>query len=179
MRQKTKTANCLSDKELPDISVHKLANGKGYCLKFEGTHNDYLYFSVEDLLKGFMIHIGLRMTDMLDLNDINHFIESAVNFHTNKACIDEIQRLNKHIYNINRSRNWACVRLIAARDNLVKLVSDIDRLAYEYRERTSLSSRLRSIIRRFANTKPLTMKDLGISAMDIKDLPEEDEEDET
>ena len=44
------------------ITVQTLPNG--YSLNFDGDRqNGYMYFNENDLLKGFMIHIGLNMTE--------------------------------------------------------------------------------------------------------------------
>ena len=56
----------MKKKDIKHIYVSTLQNG--YSLSFDGMSEKggYMYFSIEDLLKGFMMHIGLNMTDQLE-----------------------------------------------------------------------------------------------------------------
>lgn len=81
----------------PRIEVKTLPNG--YSLEFDGMkkQNGFMYFNQEQLLEGFMIHIGLEMTDELNTDLIKDFLIAACNWNENKKCIKEIERLSTEL----------------------------------------------------------------------------------
>ena len=169
MKKKTK---------LPNISVVTLPNG--YALTFDGMRQPkgYLYFTPEDLLKGFMIHIGCGKTDQLDMSNIDDFLDAVLAYKDKDDCIEEIQRLQSQVDIAERRRNYMAKRLIFSRGQLVDLVKDIDRLAFEYKNLPSVSTELRKAIKKFSTTKPLTLKDLGVTSVDIKDSDDDETEED-
>ena len=169
MKKKTK---------LPNISVVTLPNG--YALTFDGMRQPkgYLYFTPEDLLKGFMIHIGCGKTDQLDMSNIDEFLDAVLAFKGKEDCIDEIQRLKSQVDIAERRRNYMAKRLIFSRGQLVELVKDIDRLAFEYKNLSSVSTELRKAIKKFSATKPITLKELGVSSDDIIDSDDDETEED-
>ena len=169
MKKKTK---------LPNISVVTLHNG--YALTFDGMRQPkgYMYFTLEDLLKGFMIHIGCGKTEQLDMSHIDDFLDAVLAFKDKDDCIEEIQRLQSQVDIAKRSRNYMAKRLIFSRGQLVELVKDINRLAYEYSSLPSVSTELRKAIKKYSTTKTLTLKDLGVTSDDIKDLEADETEED-
>ena len=169
MKKKTK---------LPNISVTTLPNG--YALTFDGMRQPkgYMFFTLEDLLKGFMIHIGCGKTDQLDMSNIDDFLDAVLAFKDKDDCIDEIQRLKSQVDIAERRRNYMAKRLIFSRGQLVELVKEIDRLAYEYNSLPSVSTELRKAIKKYSTTKPFTLKDLGVTSDDIKDLEADETEED-
>ena len=169
MKKKTK---------LPNVSVTTLPNG--YALTFDGMRQPkgYMYFSLEDLLKGFMIHIGCGKTDQLDMSNIDDFLDAVLAFKGKEDCIEEIRRLQSKVDIAQRSRNYMAKRLIFSRGQLVDLVKEIDRLAYEYNSLPSVSTELRKAIKKYSTTKPFTLKDLGVTSDDIKDLEADETEED-
>ena len=77
-------------KKLPRIEVRTLKNG--YSLEFDGmqTPGGHMYFSVDQLLQGFMIHIGLKKTAQLDPSTMADFIDTAMKYNDNEKAIREI-----------------------------------------------------------------------------------------
>lgn len=169
MKKKTK---------LPNISVTTLPNG--YALTFDGMRQPkgYLYFTPEYLLKGFMIHIGCGKTDQLDMSDIDDFLDAVLAYKDKDDCIEEIKRLRSQVDIAQRSRNYMARRLIFSRGQLVDLVKDIDRLAHEYSSLQSVNIELRKAIKKFSTTKPLTLKELGVTSDDIKDSDDDETEED-
>ena len=169
MKKKTK---------LPNVSVTTLPNG--YALTFDGMRQPkgYLYFTLEDLLKGFMIHIGCGKTDQLDMSSIDDFLDAVLAFKGKEDCVEEIQRLQSQVDIAERRRNYMAKRLIFSRGQLVELVKDIDRLAFEYKNLSSVSTELRKAIKKFSATKPLTLKELGVSSDDIIDSDDDETEED-
>lgn len=60
--------------ELLNIKIQTLPNG--YALTV--GNNEYMYFSLETLLDGFMYHVGLGELGIVSMEDIKMLIESAV-----------------------------------------------------------------------------------------------------
>lgn len=77
-------------KILKNIKVTTLPNG--YSLDIEGQAG-WLYFTQEKLLEGFMLHVGLEITDQLNTETMDDFIVAAINWKENKECVKEIKRL--------------------------------------------------------------------------------------
>ena len=169
MKKKTK---------LPNVSVTTLPNG--YALTFDGMRQPkgYMYFTLEDLLKGFMIHIGCGKTDQLDMSNIDDFLDAVLAFKGKEDCIEEIQRLQSQVDIAERRRNYMAKRLIFSRGQLVELVKDIDRLAFEYKNLSSVSTELSKAIKKYSTTKPLTLKDLGVTSDDIIDSDDDETEED-
>ena len=70
---------------LPMIKVTPLPNG--YSLEFDGMKQKtgYMYFSPDKLLEGFMLHIGIGITDDLDtetMQDDCRVVEKRLLYHT-------------------------------------------------------------------------------------------------
>ena len=150
----------------------------GYGLSFEGMKQSggYMYFSPDDLLKGFMAHIGLGITEQLNMETIDDFLTAVINWRDNKKCIDEIERLNAEVKRQNGSRNAMARRLMTERARFCALVESIQMLAEEYRGRKDDYDRILKVVKNYTKTRPFTLKELGIESTDIIEEPEEDEE---
>ena len=61
-------------KELLNIKIQPLPNG--YALTVDS--NEYMYFSLEKLLDGFMYHVGLGELGFVNMDDIKTFLDAAV-----------------------------------------------------------------------------------------------------
>jgi hypothetical protein len=77
-----------------------------------------------------------------------------------------------------RRRNYMAKRLVFSRGQLVELVKEIDRLAYEYNSLPSVSTELRKAIKKYSTTKPFTLKDLGVTSDDIIDSDDDETEED-
>ena len=82
-------------KKLPKITVTTVTNG--YVLTFDKAKHEFMYFSPEKLLEGFMVHIGLRMTDQLTEENIKSFVDAAINWKENAKCLKEIEKLKMQL----------------------------------------------------------------------------------
>ena len=164
---------------LPDISVQMVPNG--YVLKFKGAKQPgvYLYFSVEELLKGFMLHIGLKMTDQLNKENIDDFMTAAMNWPENEKCIKEINRLQTQLRVANRNRHSLALKLIQERRRFLELVDDVNGAVCTFKRHKDVAEMLSKFVSHYSGVKHLTFKSLG--ATDLKNMPDEpvdDEEDE-
>ena len=61
-------------KELLNIKIQTLPNG--YALTV--GNNEYMYFTLEKLLDGFMYHVGLGELGFVNMEDIKTFLDAAV-----------------------------------------------------------------------------------------------------
>ena len=156
--------------KLPNISVKTLSNG--YSLTFDGMRQQkgFMYFTPDDLLKGFMMHIGCGKTDQIDMSNVDDFLAAILAYRNKETCIEEIQRLQSQVSKANSRRNYMATRLIASRNHLIDLVKNIDRLAKEYSSFRSVSTELRKAIKAYSKIKPITLEDLGVNSDDVKDF---------
>lgn len=161
-------------KKLPRIEVRTLQNG--YSLEFEGmeTSGGHMYFTVDQLLQGFMIHIGLKKTAQLDPTTMADFIETAMKYNNNEKAIREIESLTSKLWMMRRSRGAMAKRLVAERARLLSIIDDIKSIAHEHKDKL-LESRIRSVIGIYHGLKPITLKELGISSEDIVEDQEGDD----
>jgi hypothetical protein len=112
------------------------------------------------------------------MSNIDDFLDAVLAFKDKDDCIEEIQRLQSQVDIAERRRNYMAKRLIFSRGQLVELVKEIDRLAYEYNSLPSVSTELRKAIKKYSTTKPFTLKDLGVTSDDIIDSDDDDETEE-
>lgn len=163
-------------KPLPFIQVVQHPNGYG--LAFDGMKQPqgYMYFTVDDLLKGFMVHIGLEITEQLDMETIDDFLEAVINYKSNEKCIKEIERLKQELVSVKVSRNAMARKLMAERARFCALVKSISQLSLEFRGRKEDETRILKAIKNYTKTRPYTEKELGIDGTIIVETEEEDEE---
>ena len=114
------------------ITVQTLPNG--YALNFDGDRqNGYMYFNVDDLLKGFMIHIGLNMTEQLSMENIDDFLVSVMNWNETGKCIKELSRMEEELTLAQTSRNRIARQMIDEREKHLELVNNLKALIRNWR----------------------------------------------
>lgn len=133
-----------------------------------------MYFTADQLLQGFMIHIGLKKTSQLDPTTMADFIETAMKYNNNEKAIREIESLNSKLWMMRRSRGAMAKRLVAERARVLAMIDDIKSIAHERKDKM-LESRIRSVIGMYHGLKPITLKELGIRSEDIVEDQEEDD----
>lgn len=150
-------------KKLPKITVQTVANG--YTLNIQGHTRDYMYFTPETLLEGFMVHVGMKMTDQLSLETIKSFIDSALQWNDLKKSTNEINRLKNELNNLQRNRNGLARRLVHERERCLTLIEIL-------KAPTSRDQKLRTMnmkVRNYGSLKQLRLQDLGVTAGDIEE----------
>lgn len=171
-RKKTIEPEPILKRRLPMIHVETLPNG--YSLTFDGMKNDgYMYFTPDKLLEGFMLHIGLDMTEELDIQTMQDFIIAATNWNENKKCIEEINLLKKQIKQLESNRQSIATRCIQERNRLLAMRDGIMRVTNKYKNLKDVTTPLTALIKNCVALKPLTMKNFS-----IKESGEDDEEDD-
>ena len=161
------------NKKLPKIEVVTVKNG--YNLRIEGHKQEYMYFTPERLLEGFMVHVGLKMTDQLSAETISSFIDSALQWNDLKKSTAEINRLKTKLNNLQRNRNGIATRLMHERDRLLMLMEYCKDVVIGKHGLTDAIAKLNSQVGKLHGLHKLTPKELGITSDDV--IEEEDYED--
>ena len=163
------------NKKLPKIEVVTVKNG--YNLRIEGHKQEYMYFTPERLLEGFMVHVGLKMTDQLSAETIRSFIDSALEWNNLKASHKEIQKLKAEIERIGRIYRGVCKRLIDERHRMLRLCEMSKDCAIGKHSLTDALARLHDQAKKDGQLKEFTLKDFGITSDQIKDDDDEETDD--
>ncbi len=165
-------------KKLKRIEVHTLPNG--YSLDFDGARaNGFMYFSEDKLLEGFMLHIGLKMTEQLDMDTMQDFITTAMNWRDNEKCIREIDSLKRQLTTMTNKRNSLARQLIQERNNYNDLRADIERINKELKSpfATDMVANIAgNALHNHKRKAELSLKLLGVDSDAITPDDEEDDE---
>ena len=166
------------------ITVETVPHGQepnGYVLKFTGAKqpDGYLYFSPSKLLEGFMLHIGLHMTEQLNTETMQDFIVAACNWKDTESCQKEIRDLQYKLRLTIQSRNSMARRLMEDRKRLVDMIGMIQGLATENKGNKYLVNKLGAITKNMTKMRKYSAKELGITqeASTDDDTTEEDNDD--
>ena len=166
------------------ITVETVPHGQepnGYALKFTGAKqpDGYLYFSPDKLLEGFMLHIGLHMTEQLNTETMQDFIVAACNWKDTESCQKEIRDLQYKLRLTIQSRNSMARRLMEDRKRLVDMIGMIQGLATENKSNKYLVNKLGAITKNMTKMRKYSAKELGLTqeASTEDDTTEEDNDD--
>lgn len=150
------------------ITVQTLPNG--YSLNFDGDRQKgYMYFNVDDLLKGFMIHIGLNMTEQLSMENIDDFLVAVMNWNETGKCIKEMRRMEEEFNTARHNRNSIARQMVEERSKHLELVNGIKDLMTklkDYPDKDIVNSLQKLIASRKA-MKAITLSGLGVKSDDI------------
>lgn len=150
------------------ITVQTLPNG--YSLNFDGDRQKgYMYFNVDDLLKGFMIHIGLKMTEQLSMENIDDFLVAVMNWNETGKCIKEMRRMEEEFNTARHNRNSIARQMVEERSKHLDLVNGIKDLMAklkDYPDKDIVNSLQKLIASRKA-MKAITLSGLGVKSDDI------------
>ena len=174
-RKKTPIEQPILKRKMPMIHVETKPNG--YSLTFDGMKNQgYMYFTPQKLLEGFMLHIGLNMTEELDIETMQDFIVAACQWNDNKKCLEEIKELNDRIKKLeSKCRKIAGIAIIE-RNKLLNMRDGIEKLTIKFKGLKDVSAPLTSLTKNSVAMKPFTLKGLGVAS--FKEIKEsEDDED--
>lgn len=163
------------------IAVRTVPNG--YTLEFDGMKQDggYMYHSPLSLVEGIMLHIGLNMKDVLDMEKAKAFIEAATNWHDVKKCVAHITKLEAELDATKRKRNNLAGLLIQERRKYNGLRLDVETMnsvakdeCCDLLHQLAHNSLLKNKLRR-----ELTLRELiGADCTDITDITTEEEDDD-
>ena len=160
-------------KKLPQIEIRTLANG--YSLSIEGHKQEYMYFTPDKLLEGFMVHVGLKMTEQLSPDTIKSFIDSALEWNNLKASHKELNKAKRETERVNRLYRSVAKRLIDERQRVLRLCRLAKDCVTGHHSLTDALAALHARAHLDGQLKRLTLGDFGIKSDDI--LPDDEEED--
>ena len=82
----------MSKKDRPlSITLRTLPNGYALTVKGEGTQpEEYLYTTLDKLLAGFFVRVGLKETKVMTTEDIEHLMLICLNYHRHQSDIKQI-----------------------------------------------------------------------------------------
>lgn len=88
----TINAIVMSKKDRPlSITLRTLPNGYALTVKGDGTQpEEYLYTTLDKLLSGFFVRVGLKETKALTTEDIEHLMLICLNYHRHQSDIKQI-----------------------------------------------------------------------------------------
>ena len=161
-------------KKLPRIEIRSVNNG--YTLSIEGHKQEYMYFTPEKLLEGFMVHVGLKMTEQLSPDAIKSYIDSALEWNNLKASHKELQKAQRETERVNRLYRSLAKRMIDERQRVLRLCQLAKDCVTGHHSLTDALAALHARAHLDGQLKEFTLKDFGITSTDI--LPDDDEEEE-
>lgn len=160
-------------KKLPKIEVRTVPNG--YSMAIEGHRQEYMYYTPEALLKGMMMHVGLKMTEELSKENIDAFLESTIQLDSLKICNKEIAKLKREVYDANKNHRSIAKRLVEERARTLQIVELARNCATGKHSLTDALAKLHAYVHRLGQLKRLKLSDLGIKSYDITDDDDEEE----
>lgn len=167
-------------KKVKLIDVETLPNG--YSLKFDGMtkKGGYMYFTPEKLLEGFMLHIGLNMTDQLNTETMQDFIVAACNWKDNKDCVKEIERLKNALRLMTGRRASLARQMIQERNRYNGIIDDVGSMIAELKDYPDkdIKKRLEKVLKGKKRMPQLTLQSLGLNPDEAADDEPNDEDDD-
>jgi hypothetical protein len=159
-------------RKLPRIEV--TTKEAGYTLDIEGCHG-FMYFTPEKLLEGFMLHVGLKMTDHIKVETMKDFIKAACNASDTKRAAARISKLTNDIKTTRLHRASMGKQLIQERERYNDLIEDLEIWRAELNRKSDFITRERldKILGKRPKLKALTFKALKINIEDLEELEEQ------
>lgn len=166
-------------KKLPQIEVRTAPNG--YSLAIEGHKQEYFYFSPDKLLEGIMVHIGLKMTDQLNMENVKDFLTTAIEWHDAEKRIKEIDRLKAALSAMTSKRNGLARQMRDERARYISLYNDLTIIRDAAKPSTDnmLKELTDTIAKRHRQMPALTYERLGVDSGDSGDVIPDDDDEET
>ena len=90
----------MAKKQLTKVSVQTLPNG--YSLDVDGK--GYMYFTLQELLEGIFVHVGLHKLDWLERDTITDLMTACATWPKEGDAIQEAARLTAQVEDLQQSR---------------------------------------------------------------------------
>ena len=139
-----------------------------------------MYFTPEKLLEGFMLHIGLNMTDQLNTETMQDFIVAACNWKDNKDCVKEIERLKNALRLMTGRRASLARQMIQERNRYNGIIDDVGSMIAELKDYPDkdIKKRLEKVLKGKKRMPQLTLQSLGVNPDEAADDEPNDEDDD-
>lgn len=147
----------------------------GYVLTFDGARHEFMYFSPDKLLEGFMMHIGLKMTEQLNMENVTDFLATAMNWSDAEKRIKEIDLLKTALSSMTSKRNGLARQMRDERARYINIYNDLTIIRDAAKPSTDdmLRELTETIMKRHREQKPITAASQGITSDDV--ITDEDE----
>jgi hypothetical protein len=106
----------MAKKQLTKVSVQTVPNG--YLLNVEG--NGYMYFTLQELLEGFFVHVGLNKLNWLDRDTITDLLTACATWPKEGDAIQEAARLTAQVEDLQQSRTKDASTIATLNNQLVR-----------------------------------------------------------
>ena len=105
----------MAKKQLTKVSVHTLPNG--YSLDVDGK--GYMYFTLQELVEGIFVHVGLHKLDWLDRDTITNLMTACATWPNEGDAIKSAARLTAQIESLQQARTKDASTIEALKKELV------------------------------------------------------------
>lgn len=106
----------MAKKQFLKVSVQTLPNG--YSLDVGGK--GYLYFTLQELLEGIFVHVGLHKIDWLDRDTITNLVTACATWPKEGDSIQEAARLTAQLEDLKQSRTKDASTIATLKNQLVR-----------------------------------------------------------
>ena len=126
-----------------------------------------------------MAHIGLEMTDQLNMETIQDFLVTAMNWKDNKECVKEIERLKNALRLMTGRRASLARQMIQERNRYNGIIDDVGSMIAELKDYPDkdIKKRLEKVLKGKKRMPQLSLQGLGVNDDDFIE-EETDEEDD-
>lgn len=107
----------MAKKQLTKVSVQTLPNG--YLLNVEG--NGYMYFTLQELLEGFFVHVGLHKLEWLDRDTITDLLTACATWPKEGDAIQQAAKLTAQVETLQQTRTKNSTTIAELRSQLASM----------------------------------------------------------
>ena len=104
----------MANKTLTPIKVENVPNG--YTLNVNGQ--GYMYFTTEELVEGFLVHVGMKEADFLSRDAIKKLIEACLKWKDNGKLVKELTKCKTTIERLEGNNRQMKKKLSKYEDGL-------------------------------------------------------------
>ena len=105
----------MAKKQFIKVSVQTLPNG--YSLDVDGK--GYMYFTLQELVEGIFVHVGLHKLDWLDRDTITNLMTACATWPNEGDAIQEAARLTAQVEDLQQSRTKDASTIATLKNQLV------------------------------------------------------------
>ena len=106
----------MAKKQLTKVSVQTLPNG--YSLDVDGK--GYMYFTLQELVEGIFVHVGLHKLDWLERDTITDLMTACATWPKEGDAIQEAARLTAQVEDLQQSRTKDASTIATLKNQLVR-----------------------------------------------------------
>lgn len=166
-------------KKLPKIELRTVANG--YTLSVEGHRHEYMYFTTDKLLEGFLGHIGMNINEQMKPGEIMELVDTVTKWKDIEKSTREIERLKRELDAMTSKRNGLVRQLMDERRDYISIRADVECMNRESKNPFGcemLAVMAGKCLKAHKSKIPIRPKDYGITSDAVTDAEADDDETE-